>query len=71
MAMPCVHAIVSEDTLGREINPKVYTLKEWTDKRAAPDAFLRDVLAKPKIFVIGTEDELAKPRRAKPRNRRA
>ena len=50
---------------------KVYSLKEWTAKRAVPDAFLRDVLAKPKIFVIGTEDELAKPRRAKPRSRRA
>ncbi len=40
------------------------------DSHATPDAFLRDVLAKPRIFVIGTEDELAKPRRAKPRNRR-
>jgi len=61
----------SQSVLGREINPKVYSLKEWTAKRAAPDAFLRDVLAKPKIFVIGTEDELAKPRRAQPRSRRA
>jgi len=61
----------SQRVLGREINPKVYSLKEWTAKRAAPDAFLRDVLAKPKIFVIGTEDELAKPRRAKPRTGRA
>lgn len=61
----------AQRVLGREINPKVYTLKEWTAKRATPDAFLRDVLAKPKIFVIGTEDELAKPRRAKPRSGRA
>ena len=60
----------SQGALGREINPKVYSLKEWTAKRAAPDAFLRDVLAKPKIFAIGTEDELAKPSRAQPRNRR-
>ncbi len=68
-AVELLHA--SQATLGREINPKVYPLKEWTARRAAPDAFLRDVLAKPKIFVIGTEDELAKPRRPKPRNRRA
>jgi predicted nucleotidyltransferase len=61
----------AQGVLGREINPKVYSVKEWTARRAAPDAFLRDVLAKPKIFVIGTEDELAKPRRAQPRNRRA
>ena len=61
----------TQSVLGREINPKVYSLKEWTAKRAAPDGFLRDVLAKPKIFVIGTEDELAKPRRAQPRSGRA
>ena len=60
----------SQRELGREINPKVYSVKEWTAKHAAPDGFLRDVLAKPKMFVIGTEDELAKPRRAKPRTRR-
>ncbi len=61
----------SQATLGREINAKVYSLKDWSAKRTTPDAFLRDVLAKPKIFVIGTEDELAKSRRPKPRNRRA
>ena len=61
----------TQSVLGREINPKVYSLKEWTAKRATPDAFLRDVLARPKVFVIGTEDELAKPRRTQPRSRRA
>lgn len=61
----------SQRVLGHEINPKVYSVKEWTARRAAPDAFLRDVLAKPKIFVLGTEDELEKPRRAKPLKRRA
>lgn len=61
----------SQRALGREINPKVYSVKEWDAKRAAPDAFLRDVLGKPRIFVIGSEDELEKPRRAKPRGRRA
>jgi predicted nucleotidyltransferase len=57
--------------LGREINPKVYGLREWMAKRTAPDAFLRDVLAKPKIFVIGAERELGQSRRHKPRVRRA
>ena len=61
----------AQGVLGREINPKVYALKEWTAKRATPNGFLRDVLAKPKIIVIGTEDELAKPRRAQPRSGRA
>ena len=68
-AVKLLHA--SQRVLGREVNPKVYSVKEWTAKRAARDAFLRDVLGKPKIFVIGTEDELEKPRRAKPRVRRA
>jgi hypothetical protein len=36
----------------------VYGVKEWKQKRRSPDAFLRDVLAKPKIFVIGSEREL-------------
>lgn len=68
-AVKLLHA--SQRVLGREINPKVYSLKEWAAKRAAPDGFLRDVLGKPKIFVIGSEDELEKPRRSKPRGRRA
>ena len=68
-AVKLLHA--SQSVLGREINPKVYSRKEWATKCTTPDAFLRDVLAKPKIFVIGTEDELAKPRRPKPRSRSA
>ena len=54
----------AQTTLGREITAKVYSEKEWTQKRRAPDAFLREVVAKPKIFVIGTEHELGKPARA-------
>ena len=48
----------AQETLGREISPRVYGVKEWKQKRRAPDAFLRDVLAKPKIFVVGSEREL-------------
>ena len=48
----------AQEILGREISPKVYEAKEWKQKRRAPDAFLRDVLAKPKIFVVGREREL-------------
>lgn len=54
----------AQTVLAREIAPKVYGVKEWAQKRRAPDAFLREVLAKPKIFVIGTEHELGKPPRA-------
>jgi predicted nucleotidyltransferase len=48
----------AQETLGREIVPRVYGAREWKHKRRAPDAFLRDVLGKPRIFVIGTEREL-------------
>jgi hypothetical protein len=48
----------AQETLGREISPRVYGVKEWNQKRRSPDAFLRDVLAKPKIFVMGNEREL-------------
>jgi predicted nucleotidyltransferase len=48
----------AQETLGREVSPRVYGVKEWKKKRSSPDAFLRDVLAKPKIFVVGGEREL-------------
>lgn len=47
----------AQSDLGREINPKVLTVEEFA-KRAPSDSFLRDVLAKPKIFLIGNEHEL-------------
>lgn len=48
----------AQEVLGREISPRVYSVKEWRRKRRAPDAFLRDVLARPRIFVMGGEREL-------------
>lgn len=44
-------------TLGREVNPKLFSTREFTDK-AATEPFLIDVLAKPKIFLIGTAHDL-------------
>jgi predicted nucleotidyltransferase len=44
--------------LGREVNPKVYTPEEFA-ALANSDAFLRHVLAKPKIFLIGEDRDLA------------
>lgn len=46
--------------LGREINPKIFTPEEWVRLQAQGDPFIRDVLAKPKIFLIGSDDDLAK-----------
>jgi len=46
--------------LGREINPTVYSLSEFQKKQASKAHFLTAVLGKPKLFVVGSYDELAK-----------
>lgn len=48
----------AQTALGREVNPLVFNAAEFATK-ASSEPFLRDVLAKPKIFVIGSDDELA------------
>ncbi|TWO71182.1 nucleotidyltransferase domain-containing protein [Caenimonas sedimenti] len=48
----------TEAVLGREINAKILSPLEFADKANQKDAFLADVLAKPKIFLIGGEDDL-------------
>ena len=44
--------------VGREINPHVFTVEEFTRRMKARDHFISTVLAAPKLFVIGNEDEL-------------
>ena len=48
----------SEARLGRPVNPTLMTPQEWRRKRAECDSFAARVGAQPKIFVIGSEDEL-------------
>lgn len=50
----------AQATLGREINPKVFSADEWRARLKAKDPFIREVLAQPKIFLIGNDDELEK-----------
>ena len=57
LALPLRHA---RELLGREINPTVYTAAEFAKKRAANDHFLKQVLDKPKLFVLANEYELGK-----------
>ena len=47
-------------TLQREINPVVYSLDEFRRRAASDDSFVREVLAKPKLFMVGNENELGK-----------
>lgn len=48
---------VSEQ-LGREVNPHVMSSSEYRKRLAAGDHFVTSVLAGPKLFVLGTEDDL-------------
>jgi len=48
----------AQETLGREINPTVYPVKEFRSRIAEEHYFIRNVLNGEKIFVIGDEDEL-------------
>lgn len=45
-------------SLGREINPKVMTVAEWQNRKASGNGFVLDLLNKPKLFLIGVDDEL-------------
>jgi predicted nucleotidyltransferase len=49
----------AETRLGRPVNPTVMTLAEWRAKRARKDSFAARVAAQPKLFVIGSDDDLA------------
>lgn len=52
--------------VGREVNPKLFSSREWNDKRKAKTAFVMELRANPKIFLIGDKDEFEKPRGRKP-----
>jgi len=45
--------------IGREINPHIFSMKEFLKRKRAKDHFLTQVLESPKIFIIGNENELA------------
>lgn len=47
----------AQAVLGREVNAKVFAVDEFAIK-AKKEPFLRDVLAKPKIFLIGNDHDL-------------
>ena len=48
----------AQEVLGREINPKVYSKEEWKQMQKDKDAFITEVLKKPKLFITGSEHEL-------------
>lgn len=46
--------------VGREINPHIFTVKEFAQRKKVHDHFLSAVLSGTKIFVIGNEDGLTR-----------
>ena len=49
----------AEAKLGRTVNPTVYTPANWRRKRKEGNAFVMKVAAQSKVFLIGTEEDLA------------
>ena len=50
---------VVETKLGRSVSSTVQSLTEWKKKRSAKNAFTVKVQAQPKLFLIGSEADLA------------
>jgi hypothetical protein len=54
-----VNAVLTlRERLGREINPVVMTREEFFAQRSQDDRFVSRVMSEPKLFVIGSGDEL-------------
>jgi predicted nucleotidyltransferase len=49
----------AEVVLARPVNPNVMSLAEWRVKRAKKDSFAARVAGQHRLFVIGSEDDLA------------
>lgn len=49
-----------QQTVGRELNPHVFSREEFCRRRAQKEHFVSNVLSSPKLFVKGSEHELAK-----------
>lgn len=51
---------LAQEALGREINPKIFGKEEWVQRRDSGDAFIKEVLNKPCMDVMGGGNELGK-----------
>lgn len=52
----------ADQKLERKVNPTFHTPQEWIQKINERNSFITKLLNQPKIFLIGTEDELKKLR---------
>ena len=56
------HFIAAAKYISRTINPSVYSAADWSRKQAGGNRVVLAVLKQPKIFLIGTEDGIPRPR---------
>lgn len=63
LGYPEVYAALAvvEPQLGRPVNPTLYDEADWRRKQAEGSAFVTRVWAQPKIWIVGSEDELGSP----------
>ncbi len=48
----------AERRVGRPVNPNLMTVQEWQRKRRRPDGFAARLQDRPRLFVMGSEDDL-------------
>jgi hypothetical protein len=48
----------AEAALSRSINPNVMTHAEWRRKRRQRDSFVYRIAEQPRLYVVGSDDEL-------------
>jgi len=54
-----VHALyAAQEFLGRELNPKCFSTAEWLSQIQNPSAFIKDLLSKDVIHIIGNRDDI-------------
>ena len=56
-AVQALHS--TQAVLQREVNPVVYSREEFERRIKNNDSFIKEVLGNPKLFIIGTENELS------------
>lgn len=50
----------AEHVLGRPVNPTILAIEEWKRKRAQGNTFIEKISDQPKLFIFGSEADLAK-----------
>lgn len=64
MVVDALH--LAQRQLSRDINPKVFTPRDWRNRLQGRDSFLREVVASKKLFLIGGENALEELGRHQP-----